>query len=230
HRRQQRGVADVLRPLPLLDGARAVVLRDAGRRDARGDVDAARAGDQAAGNRDRLVGGAARGGVCDGGAAPPRDAADGGLRIAGAAVDLDCLPDRAPDGNRPGNLGARALRAQLLDCLRPPPIRPASDRARRHRSGGERPHARTHRAYRATRSATERSAGDVRRPRIVSIAFLVTTIVVVVSPGPGVLYTVGAGLHRGRRASVVAAFGCTLGIVPHVVAATVGLAALLYAS
>ena len=63
-----------------------------------------------------------------------------------------------------------------------------------------------------------------------SIAFLVTTIVVVVSPGPGVLYTVGAGLHRGRRASVVAAFGCTLGIVPHVVAATVGLAALLYAS
>jgi threonine/homoserine/homoserine lactone efflux protein len=64
----------------------------------------------------------------------------------------------------------------------------------------------------------------------VSIAFLLTTVVVVVSPGPGVLYTVGAGLHRGRRASVVAAFGCTLGIVPHMAAAILGLAALLYTS
>jgi threonine/homoserine/homoserine lactone efflux protein len=64
----------------------------------------------------------------------------------------------------------------------------------------------------------------------VSIAFLLTTAVVVVSPGPGVLYTVGAGLNRGRRASVVAAFGCTLGIVPHMAAAVLGLAALLYTS
>jgi threonine/homoserine/homoserine lactone efflux protein len=63
-----------------------------------------------------------------------------------------------------------------------------------------------------------------------SIAFLVTTLIVVVSPGPGVLYTVGAGLSRGRRASVVAAFGCTLGIVPHMAAAVTGLAALLHTS
>ena len=63
-----------------------------------------------------------------------------------------------------------------------------------------------------------------------SIAFLVTTLVVVVSPGTGVLYTLSAGLSRGRRASVVAAFGCTLGIVPHMAAATLGLAALLYTS
>jgi len=63
-----------------------------------------------------------------------------------------------------------------------------------------------------------------------STAFLLTSLAVVVSPGTGVLYTLSAGLSRGRRASVVAAFGCTLGIVPHMAAAIVGLAALLYAS
>jgi threonine/homoserine/homoserine lactone efflux protein len=45
-----------------------------------------------------------------------------------------------------------------------------------------------------------------------------------------VLYTLAAGLSRGRRASVVAAVGCTLGVVPHMAAAILGLAALLYAS
>jgi threonine/homoserine/homoserine lactone efflux protein len=63
-----------------------------------------------------------------------------------------------------------------------------------------------------------------------SIEFLITTLVVVVSPGAGVLYTLGAGLTRGARASVVAAFGCTLGIVPHMAAAITGLAALLHTS
>ncbi len=63
-----------------------------------------------------------------------------------------------------------------------------------------------------------------------SVAFLVTTVVVVASPGTGVLYTLAAGLSRGRRASVVAAFGCTLGILPHLVAALIGLAALFYTS
>jgi threonine/homoserine/homoserine lactone efflux protein len=60
--------------------------------------------------------------------------------------------------------------------------------------------------------------------------FLLTTLVVVVTPGTGVLYTVAAGLSRGARASVVAAVGCTLGIVPHVLAAITGLAALLHTS
>jgi threonine/homoserine/homoserine lactone efflux protein len=62
------------------------------------------------------------------------------------------------------------------------------------------------------------------------MAFLVTSLVVVASPGTGVLYTLAAGLSSGRRASVVAAFGCTLGILPHMAAAIVGLAALLYTS
>jgi threonine/homoserine/homoserine lactone efflux protein len=64
----------------------------------------------------------------------------------------------------------------------------------------------------------------------VSIDFLVTSLIVVVSPGTGVLYTLAAGLSRGSRASVIAAFGCTLGIVPHMAAAIMGLAALLHTS
>jgi len=64
----------------------------------------------------------------------------------------------------------------------------------------------------------------------VSIDFLITSLVVVVSPGTGVLYTLAAGLSRGSRASVVAAFGCTLGILPHMAAAIMGLAALLHTS
>jgi len=64
----------------------------------------------------------------------------------------------------------------------------------------------------------------------VSIDFLVTSLIVVASPGIGVLYTLAAGLSRGSRASVVSAFGCTLGIVPHMAAAIMGLAALLHTS
>ena len=60
--------------------------------------------------------------------------------------------------------------------------------------------------------------------------FLITTLVVVATPGTGVLYTLAAGLSRGARASVVAATGCTLGIVPHMLAAITGLAALLHTS
>ena len=63
-----------------------------------------------------------------------------------------------------------------------------------------------------------------------SIDFLLTSLIVVVSPGTGVLFTLAAGLSRGARASVVAAFGCTLGIVPHMAAAITGLAALLHTS
>ena len=63
-----------------------------------------------------------------------------------------------------------------------------------------------------------------------SLEFLVVSLIVVATPGTGVLYTVAAGLARGGRASVVAAVGCTLGIIPHMVAAITGAAALLHAS
>jgi threonine/homoserine/homoserine lactone efflux protein len=60
--------------------------------------------------------------------------------------------------------------------------------------------------------------------------FLITSLIIVASSGTGVLYTLAAGLSRGPKASVVAAFGCTLGIVPHMAAAILGLAALLHTS
>ncbi|MEV0075962.1 LysE family translocator [Nocardia neocaledoniensis] len=63
-----------------------------------------------------------------------------------------------------------------------------------------------------------------------SIEFALTTLVIVATPGTGVLFTLAAGLSRGVRASVVASFGCTLGIVPHMIAAVTGLAAVLNAS
>src|SRR4051794_21908820 len=63
-----------------------------------------------------------------------------------------------------------------------------------------------------------------------SAAFLLTSLIVVASPGTGVLYTLAVALTRGSRMSVAAAFGCTLGIIPAMLAAIVGLAAVLHAS
>jgi threonine/homoserine/homoserine lactone efflux protein len=64
----------------------------------------------------------------------------------------------------------------------------------------------------------------------VSIEFWITTFIVVASPGVGAIYTIAAGLSRGGRASVIAAFACTIGVVPHLLAAMMGLAALLHTS
>lgn len=60
--------------------------------------------------------------------------------------------------------------------------------------------------------------------------FLLISAIVAASPGPGVLVTLAAGLSGGRRAALIAAFGCTLGIVPHMLTAVTGLAALLHAN
>jgi threonine/homoserine/homoserine lactone efflux protein len=63
-----------------------------------------------------------------------------------------------------------------------------------------------------------------------STEFLVTSLVVVLIPGTGVIYTVTTGLFRGRRASIAAAIGCTAGIVPHLSACVLGLSAILHMS
>ncbi|MEU6483319.1 LysE family translocator [Streptomyces sp. NPDC046887] len=63
-----------------------------------------------------------------------------------------------------------------------------------------------------------------------SSAFLLTTLIVVVTPGTGVVYTLAAGLSQGRRAGLVAAFGSTLAVLPHLAASIAGLSALLHAS
>lgn len=65
---------------------------------------------------------------------------------------------------------------------------------------------------------------------VMTLDFLIIALIVVATPGTGMIYTVAAGLTRGAKASLIAAFGCTLGIVPHMIAAITGLAALLHTS
>ncbi len=65
---------------------------------------------------------------------------------------------------------------------------------------------------------------------MLSAQFLITALVVVLAPGTGVIYTLAMGLGQGRRAALWAAFGCTVGIVPSLAAATLGLAAVLHTS
>jgi threonine/homoserine/homoserine lactone efflux protein len=72
--------------------------------------------------------------------------------------------------------------------------------------------------------------GEEHGPATMTPEFMLTTLIVVASPGAGALFTIAAGIARGWRASLVAAFACTLGIVPHVIAAVTGLAAIMHAS
>lgn len=61
-----------------------------------------------------------------------------------------------------------------------------------------------------------------------SLDFLITSLIVVIMPGTGVIYTVSVALSRGRRHGLIAAVGCTLGIVPHLMAAVLGLSAFIH--
>src|SRR5882724_10424023 len=65
---------------------------------------------------------------------------------------------------------------------------------------------------------------------MISLEFLITSLIVVLIPGTGVVYTVSTGLVQGRKASVWAALGCTAGIVPHLLATVLGLAAVMHTS
>ena len=65
---------------------------------------------------------------------------------------------------------------------------------------------------------------------MISSEFLITSLVVVLIPGTGVIYTVSTGLFRGWRASIAAACGCTMGILPHLTASILGLSAILHMS
>ncbi len=60
--------------------------------------------------------------------------------------------------------------------------------------------------------------------------FLITSLIIVLMPGTGVIFTVSIGLMQGGKASLFAAIGCTAGIVPHLMASVFGLAAILHAS
>lgn len=63
-----------------------------------------------------------------------------------------------------------------------------------------------------------------------SLDYILTSLIVILLPGTGVLYTLACGLNGGIRGGLLAAFGCTLGILPHLAASIVGLAALLHTS
>lgn len=65
---------------------------------------------------------------------------------------------------------------------------------------------------------------------MISTEFLLTSLVVVLIPGTGVIYTVSTGLFLGWRAALIAALGCTFGIVPHLTASILGLSAILHMS
>ena len=58
---------------------------------------------------------------------------------------------------------------------------------------------------------------------------MLTSLVVVLIPGTGVVYTVSSSIGGGRRRGLVAAVGCTLGIVPHMLAAMLGLSGIMQA-
>lgn len=65
---------------------------------------------------------------------------------------------------------------------------------------------------------------------MISAEFLITSLIVVLIPGTGVIFTVSTGITQGRQASVFAAFGCTAGIIPHLLATILGLAAVMHTS
>ena len=60
--------------------------------------------------------------------------------------------------------------------------------------------------------------------------FFITSLIVVLIPGTGVIYTISIGLFLGWRASIYAALGCTVGIIPHLLASIIGLAVVLHMS
>jgi threonine/homoserine/homoserine lactone efflux protein len=71
-------------------------------------------------------------------------------------------------------------------------------------------------------------SGTARLPAM-SVEFLLTSLVVVLIPGTGVIYTVSSSVGGGRRRGLFAAVGCTLGIVPHMLAAMLGLSGIMQA-
>lgn len=65
---------------------------------------------------------------------------------------------------------------------------------------------------------------------MITLQFLITSLIIVLIPGTGVIFTISTGIMQGRRASLFASIGCTAGIVPHLLATTLGLAAVMHTS
>ncbi len=80
------------------------------------------------------------------------------------------------------------------------------------------------------RSLRDETMTDEVEVEMLSAEFLLTSLVVVLMPGTGVMYTVSTGLFSGWKASLAAACGCTAGIIPHLLASILGLSAILHMS
>ncbi|MGL1892576.1 MAG: LysE family translocator [Spirochaetaceae bacterium] len=65
---------------------------------------------------------------------------------------------------------------------------------------------------------------------MISLSFILTSIIVIIIPGTGAIYTITTGLAGNKRNAIYAALGCTLGIVPHIFAGIVGISAILNTS
>ncbi len=65
---------------------------------------------------------------------------------------------------------------------------------------------------------------------MISLQFLITALIITLIPGTGVVYTMNTGLTQKSRASIFAAIGCTLGILPHLAASFLGLSAIMHLS
>ncbi len=63
-----------------------------------------------------------------------------------------------------------------------------------------------------------------------STQFLITSLIVVLMPGTGAIYTISTGMAQSWRAGIAAAVGCTFGIVPHLLASILGLSAMMHMS
>ena len=60
--------------------------------------------------------------------------------------------------------------------------------------------------------------------------FVVASVVLLLTPGPAVLYIVARSVEQGRAAGLVSVLGIHLGTIVHIVAAAVGLSALIVSS
>jgi threonine/homoserine/homoserine lactone efflux protein len=60
--------------------------------------------------------------------------------------------------------------------------------------------------------------------------FVVAALALLVVPGPAVVYIVARSIHQGRRAGLISVLGIHVGTLLHIVAATVGLSALVVSS
>jgi threonine/homoserine/homoserine lactone efflux protein len=62
------------------------------------------------------------------------------------------------------------------------------------------------------------------------LLFSLATLLVVLAPGPGMLFVISRGIGGGRKAGVNAAFGTSAGIALHILGAALGLSLIVYAT